>query len=218
MVGIERGHSSPTLPAPLAPAPRHRQRQWAAAAATSPHHLGCHGASVGHGGAGGAPSQGGMLEAPSPSPLAAPPQVAFGICKHCGEGLGRSRPTPAGAFVLCGPPGAHFHPARALASLLSVPTALFPAPPACPSLQQPCGAHSCAPARHRPHPHPGGSCSIPGSQAVVCAAAPCSACGAALSLSPDGRCTPAQGGRAATIRVCAFPVHRAPHLRLAPAM
>lgn len=104
-MGIERGHSSPL---PWLRGPRCQQSHrgspspiWEAIGQSGTH------------------SRAGGVGAPSAPPPAAPQEVASAICKHCGKGLGRSRPTPAGAFVSGGPLGAHFHPARALAPILS---------------------------------------------------------------------------------------------------
>lgn len=48
MVGIERGHSSLPLPAPLAPWPGLLTKAMGSPCPSRPHHLGCHGASTGH--------------------------------------------------------------------------------------------------------------------------------------------------------------------------
>lgn len=160
MVGIERGHSSPALPAPLAPAPRHRQRQRAAPAHLAPPSgvpRGIHGALR----SSRSPQPEGDAGSPPRLPRWRPrhkwPLVFANIVARGWEGLG----PPQRAPLCCADPR----------GLISIPPGRSPrsfqcrqaslaAPPACPSLQLQCQAHSCAPAPHCSHP--GGSCPHPG--------------------------------------------------------
>lgn len=173
MVGIEQGHSSLPLPAPLAPAPGPLTKAMGSPCAPRPRHLGCHGASMGQRQARGwalcpaLPPQhsavldeplagGGCREPPLALPTGSPAVSGLRYLQTLWRGAGKVSAHPSRRLCAVRTPGDSF-PSRSGACPAPFSTAR-PCSLLCRragALQKRCQAHSCAPAQHRFHP--GGS-------------------------------------------------------------